>query len=138
MFSHTSLTARITGIRNTTQPTSIEQRVEDLCRSDNGRLNLLSCLKKPKLVSSAPPIVSLAPQGDSQTGTVTFPLGRWKERALKRFTGWQVDDAFDGLTVLSSAPEPNLEYGFYLFCFIFTPFRHHACAAICGSLCHCC
>jgi len=53
---------------------------------------------------------SLATQGDTQTGTITLPSDSCKKKANERNnTTWKLDDGFDGLTVLFSPAEPDLE-----------------------------
>jgi len=67
----------------------------------------------PNPASSLLPGVSLAAQTvhGAQTGTLTFPDGKLKLRAIKTLqkNDWAADDTFAGLTVLHSAPEPDLE-----------------------------
>lgn len=108
MFSHASLTARVSGDLSAVTKDAVERRVDDLCKPKT-----FGCLKIPWHVQPLPRVVSLAPQVDSQTGTITFPGRKSKERALRELTGWRVDDTFEGLTVLHSAPEPDLEYNFF-------------------------
>ena len=54
---------------------------------------------------------SLAPQADAKTGIVTFCQAELKERAIKvkKDVSWEVDDIFDGLTVLYAADTVDLE-----------------------------
>ncbi len=55
------------------------------------------------------PECSLALQGDAKTGTVTFASTDVKGKAIKETTDWEVDDNFDGLTVLHTADKADLE-----------------------------
>ena len=55
------------------------------------------------------PECSLAIQNEAKTGTVTFGSADVKEKAIKKDTGWEVDDNFDGLTVLHTADYADLE-----------------------------
>jgi len=53
---------------------------------------------------------TLATQNETQTGIITFPSKSCKKRALKSHnTTWRFDDEFDGVTVLWSPPDPDLE-----------------------------
>ena len=52
---------------------------------------------------------SLALQGDEKTGTVTFESADFKKKAIKETKDWEVDDKFDGLTVLHAADKIELE-----------------------------
>ncbi len=83
MFSHASLTVRVSGVQGTATKALLEQRAQDLC-SANARIFVFFRRSQP-----APLVVSLALQNDSQTGTVTFPLNKSKKRALKNLTGWR-------------------------------------------------
>jgi hypothetical protein len=57
------------------------------------------------------PTVSLSLQSDGHVGTITLPSKTHKEAALqKNDTEWMLDDVFNGITVLSSPDEPDLEY----------------------------
>ena len=55
------------------------------------------------------PECSLALQGDAKTGTVTFGSADIKDKAIKKDKEWEVDDTFDGLTVLYTAENADLE-----------------------------
>jgi len=52
--------------------------------------------------------ISFASQSGTKTGTITFRTEICKKKALKNNT-WRFDDVFDGVTVLSSPDEPDLE-----------------------------
>ena len=57
------------------------------------------------------PSVSLSPQFDGYVGTITLPSKEHKESAMKNNdTEWRLDDVFNGVTVLYSPEEPDLEY----------------------------
>lgn len=58
------------------------------------------------------PTVSLSPQFDGgHVGTITLPSKEHKEAALKNNdTEWRLDDVFNGITVLFSPEEPDIEY----------------------------
>jgi hypothetical protein len=60
-----------------------------------------------------PTLASLARQQDENVGTISFSSKQLKEKALKdRESGWILDDQFNGITVLHSPPNPDLEYVF--------------------------
>lgn len=65
----------------------------------------------PSVNGSDNPTVSLSPQFDGHVGTITLPSKEHKEAALKNNdTKWRLDDVFNGITVLSSPKEPDIEY----------------------------
>jgi hypothetical protein len=111
MFSHASLTIRVLGISPPGALTtkSLEERCREFCDVSKPRRAFFRRRLKSR---PRPLLVSVARQGDSDTGTVTFPSEDSKGRALESLTlaGWRVDDTFADLTVLHSAPEPDLEY----------------------------
>jgi hypothetical protein len=112
-FSHPSLTIRVSGIPITATRDLLEQRALGYCNVDDDFSDKIKSLFKSSSPGrSLPPIVSLAPQGDSQIGTITFPTEKSKKRALSslNLTAWRSDDVFNGLTVLYTAPEPDLEF----------------------------
>ncbi|OBT73983.1 hypothetical protein VF21_05998 [Pseudogymnoascus sp. 05NY08] len=56
------------------------------------------------------PTVSISLQSDDYVGTITLPSKAHKEAALqKNDTEWMLDDVFNGITVLSSPDEPDLD-----------------------------
>jgi hypothetical protein len=114
MFSRASLTIRVSGISPPGVLTTelLEAQCREHCAgASKPRRSFFRRVRHPNSLPR-PLLVSLARQGDSDTGTVTFPDEESKARAFKSLTlaGWQVDDTFAGLTVLYSAPEPDLEY----------------------------
>ena len=82
------------------------------------RLKLVPTKKFPFLRSSHAPadvsiLTSLARQRDENVGTISFPSRQLKEKALASRdcpSGWILDDKFDGITMLYSSEEPELEY----------------------------
>ncbi len=84
-------------------------------RSEACRLNKAAGeSKKTGLLSrgtsiASDPECSLALQGDAKTGTVTFASTDVKGKAIKEATDGEVDDNFDGLTVLHTADKVDLE-----------------------------
>lgn len=107
MYSRASLTIRVLGISPPGSLTieSLEARCREYCDEGDG------FFRKKRVSRPGQLLVSVAPQGASDTGTVTFPSEKSKTRALKGLTrgGWRVDDTFADLTVLHSAAEPDLE-----------------------------
>ena len=121
MFSRASRTIRVSGIRpNSETADTLKQKCCELC--DINPKPRLSLLRKRRETQSRPLLASVAHHGDSDTGTVTFPSEESKTRALENLdlAGWRVDDTFADLTVLHSAPEPDLEHAhpspFFLQC----------------------
>jgi hypothetical protein len=74
----------------------------------------LSIFQKPSRASTDFSILtSLACQQDEYVGTISFLSKQLKEKALRdRGSGLTLDDKFDGITVLHSPEEPELEYVF--------------------------
>ncbi|OIW25562.1 hypothetical protein CONLIGDRAFT_684109 [Coniochaeta ligniaria NRRL 30616] len=111
MYSRASLTLRVLGITPpgalTTE--SLEARCREFC--DDETKPRRSFFRRHAQSRPRPLLVSVARQGESDTGTVTFPSEESKTRALDALTqaGWRVDDTFADLTVLHSAPEPDLD-----------------------------
>ena len=57
------------------------------------------------------PVTSFARQFDGHVGTITLPSEKHKAEALETHgTEWRFDDIFNGVTVLYSPPEPDIEY----------------------------
>jgi hypothetical protein len=57
------------------------------------------------------PVTSFAQQFDGHVGTITLPSQMHKAEALENHaTEWRFDDIFNGVTVLFSPPEPDIEY----------------------------
>jgi len=108
MFSRASLTVRVSGISPDTESTeSLKQIFQKL-----GDVKPKWTWFQPRHETPLHPLlVSVARHGDSDTGTITLQSEDSKKRALKRskLVDWSVDDTFAGLTVLHSAPEPDLE-----------------------------
>jgi hypothetical protein len=64
------------------------------------------------VVESYKPIISLAPQLQHKTGTITFSSEKLKKQGLG-YGGvgpFSIDDTFNGITVLYSASDPEIEY----------------------------
>jgi hypothetical protein len=113
MSSHASLTIRLSGIEpDALTKESLEEKCQGFCDT-NSRPRPIFFWGSRK-TNAHPLLVSLARHGDSDTGTVTFPSQVAKKRALETLhrERWAVDDTFAHLTVLHSAPEPDLEYAF--------------------------
>ncbi|OAA59721.1 hypothetical protein SPI_05919 [Niveomyces insectorum RCEF 264] len=106
MFSHASLTVRLAGLPDNITRDFLERRAQDACHADT---KMLSFFRRPQHAQQFPLRLSLSSQGDTRMATVTFPLGKSKERALKSLADWQVDDTFAGVTVLHSSTEPDLD-----------------------------
>ncbi len=109
MFSHTLRTVRIAGISRDTTKASLEDYANVYCTTHSGQKRVCGCFPVRRRVDGKP-VVSLAPQREKQTGTITFPSEELKKNAPKIDQNWAFDDAFNGLTVLYSAAEPDLEY----------------------------
>jgi hypothetical protein len=59
------------------------------------------------------PVISLASQFEGQVGTISLPSEKHKTRALiSHGSEWRVDDKFNGVTVLYSPANPDLEYNY--------------------------
>jgi hypothetical protein len=57
------------------------------------------------------PVTSFATQYDGHVGTISLPSEKHKVEALDNHaTYWRFDDKFNGVTVLVSPPEPDVEY----------------------------
>lgn len=57
------------------------------------------------------PVTSFARQYDGHVGTITLPSEKHKVEALDNHaTDWRFDDKFNGVTVLFSPQEPDVEY----------------------------
>jgi hypothetical protein len=57
------------------------------------------------------PVTSFAQQFEGHVGTITLPSEKHKVEALENHgTEWRFDDIFNGVTVLFSPPEPDIEY----------------------------
>lgn len=109
MFSHAYHTIRVSGLSpDTESPESLNKRCQEFANLKPKR----TFFRTRRETRPRPPLVSLARNGDSDMGTITFPSESSKVRALKSLplAGWKVDDTFTDLTVLHSAPEPDLEY----------------------------
>lgn len=58
------------------------------------------------------PAISFATQFNEHVGTITLPSGKHKTQTLDDANSqWRFDDRFNGVTVLSSPPDADLEYG---------------------------
>ena len=133
MFSHASLTIRISGISppGSMTPGSLEERCREFCQDKSAKAHARRLLHFWKFSQAGPTpsplLVSLVRHGDSDTGVVTFPSEGYKSRALRglRAPGCQVDDTFADLTVLHSATEPDVEYVTSLsYLIVCTPNQH--------------
>lgn len=110
MFSHASHTIRVSGIDPGTQST---EALNEGCREYADLKPKRALFRARPQTQPRPLLVSLARHGDEDIETITFPSESSKRKALEKLplAGWKVDDTFTGLTVLHSAPEPDLEYG---------------------------
>lgn len=109
MFSHAYHTIRVSGLSpGTESPESLNERCQEFANLKPKR----TLFRTRHETQQRPLLVSLARSGDSDMGTITFPSVPSKVRALEKLplAGWTVDDTFTDLTVLHSAPEPDLEY----------------------------
>lgn len=121
MSSHASHTIRVSGIDAGTQST---ESLNERCREYADLKPKRALFRARSETQPRPLLVSLARHGDEDMGTITFPSESSKRKALEKLplAGWKVDDTFTGLTVLYSAPEPDLEYAHafsHFFCFLF-------------------
>lgn len=110
MFSHASHTIRVSGLSPGSESTeSLNERCQKFADLKSKR----ALFRTSQETQPRPLLVSLARHGDSDMGTITFPSESSKTQALEKLPrdGWRVDDTFTDLTVLHSAPEPDLEYG---------------------------
>jgi hypothetical protein len=113
MFSRASLTIRVSGIDPGAFTTdTFGQKFQELHDVDS-KPKWAPFWKRDK-TRDLPLLASVAHHGDSDMGTVTMSSEESKARALKKLNAaeWVVDDTFANLTVLYSAPEPDLEYVF--------------------------
>jgi hypothetical protein len=110
MFSQSSRTVRIIGLPREARKTSLDESAELLCEihAQEGRFCRCFTLRRQ---AEEHPVVSLAPQGEHQTGTITFPSAELKNKFPESVARrkWTVDSDFNGLTVLHSAADPELE-----------------------------
>lgn len=57
------------------------------------------------------PVTSFATQYDGHVGTISLPSEKHKVKALDTHaTCWRFDDKFNGVTVLASPLQPDIEY----------------------------
>jgi hypothetical protein len=112
MFSQSSKSVRITGISKDAKRDSLETCAEMHCKIHAGQRWLCGCFPAPRRVGGDP-IVSLAPQREKQTATVSFPSKELKSTFPKTIPekerNWIVDDEFNDLTVLYSSAQPKIE-----------------------------
>lgn len=113
--------ARTVRIRNISSDVKADDFVSSVIQTvKSGRLDKASRLswkKSSTTQSSSGKEISkssLAKQKDNLTATVTFQSSEIKAKALKlspeAWKGWIVDDVFDGITVLHSRVEAEIEY----------------------------
>ncbi|KAH8687336.1 hypothetical protein BGZ60DRAFT_6128 [Tricladium varicosporioides] len=96
---------------------SIPQHNGDKAFADYTQRLTSTLAKKPSIFSrSSRPLTelststSLARQNDESVGIISFPSKQLKEKALEdRESGWVLDDKFDGMTVLHSHEDPELD-----------------------------
>ena len=111
VYSRTSRTIRVTGIRSDTTEDSLLQRAQVFCDVSSNKASFFG-RREPD--ENLPPLVSLAPERNVRTGTVTLSSEKLKKKALNSPRTWpgSVDDEFIGLTTIHSANEPDLELVF--------------------------
>lgn len=110
MHSYSSTAVRVTEIPREINEEDLQEVAQRLCEPRGRKSSFCSSLLLGSLPLKASPVISLAPQFEGKIGTITFPSKRLKRRALKDHgTKWVLSDQFNGLTVLYSAVEPDLE-----------------------------
>jgi hypothetical protein len=103
------MSVRVIEIPRDIKEEDLKEVAQRLCEPRGSRSSFCSSLLG-SLPLRASPVISLAPQFESKIGTITFPSEKLKRRALKDHeTEWVLSDQFNGLTVLYSAVEPDLE-----------------------------
>lgn len=75
--------------------------------SHNSKKSLLTLSRSPPIIE---PQCSLAPQDGGMTGTLSFASSEVKDKAVKKARDWEVDDLFDGLTVLCAPRLIDVEW----------------------------
>ncbi|RYP11187.1 hypothetical protein DL764_000212 [Monosporascus ibericus] len=116
MYSHSSRTVRISGIPPDAE---VQDLVEYAKWLSEGPVTTKSWIFRRIGATSRQPevaigiidstVVSLAPQMQYKTGTITFSSKAIKRRAVKRHGRWKCDDVFNSLTVLHAAAVPELD-----------------------------
>jgi hypothetical protein len=101
MATVTAKTVRVTGMPLDTDPNEFLSLATML----DGGVSRTLAASGP---TSRLPGISFATQSGTKTGTITFQSEYGKTKALKNTT-WRFDDVFDGVTVLFSPDEPELE-----------------------------
>jgi hypothetical protein len=103
------MSVRVIEIPREIKEEDLKEVAQCLCEPRGSRSSFCSALLG-SLPLKASPVISLAPQFEGKIGTITFPSEKLKRRALKDHkTEWVLSDQFNGLTVLYSAVEPDLE-----------------------------
>ncbi|KAK0716270.1 hypothetical protein B0H67DRAFT_582752 [Lasiosphaeris hirsuta] len=107
MSTHSSCAVRARGVRNDAPKGSLEDYVRVAYESHNRWRHLRffsTCLSVGKY-----PSISFASQFGRQVGIVIFPSQGMKNGAPKSCPGWDLDDTFDGLTFVHTAPKPEID-----------------------------
>lgn len=105
MVKVASRTVRVTGIPRDVGEKAFREVAERLCSKT---------IKTGVFSTAIPgynnPVSSFASQFEGNVGTITLPSEKHKDEALGcRGIPWKLDDKFDGLTILCSPHEPDLE-----------------------------
>ncbi|KAI0157959.1 hypothetical protein GGR52DRAFT_182175 [Hypoxylon sp. FL1284] len=103
MSPHSLETVRVLGIPDGTSKQALEHLFLSINTSTNG-----------PSTEARPPVISVASQSGTQTATVTFSSKEAKKKALRYrinqyLWDWNIDDRFNGITVLDSDPAPVLD-----------------------------
>ena len=109
-----SRTVRIRGLPSDLFLEDFKKMALGLNKAASESKNRPGVLSKSVSAASAAsvPECSLAPQDEAKTGTATFGSAVLKVRAMEvknEDVSWEVDDTFDGLTVLYAADTVDLE-----------------------------
>ena len=108
MPTKTVKTLRVRGIAKSTIPKDFQKFVEGLSVEPQKRS--IFHQSKSQSGDQVETLWSLAPQNDFLTGTITFTSKRLKEKVLEKHgSNWTLDDVFNGITVLHSSENPELE-----------------------------
>ena len=102
---------RVRGLDPTLSVAEFQEIADRLsCEANSSKWSLLSSKRS---ATPQAPKCSLASQGDCLTGVVTFASSEIKNEAIKKakdiIPDWQIDDDFDGLTILHTPDAVDVE-----------------------------
>ena len=111
---------RVRGLDPTLSVAEFQEIADRLsCDANPSKRSLLS--SRRSAIPQAPKC-SLASQDDCLTGVVTFASSETKNKAIKKAKDivpeWQIDDDFDGLTILRTPDAIDVEYVVFSTCFV--------------------